>query len=484
MLVVGGAIFALLAGLAATTGQVLLVGVLAAAILGAALITNPKIHVIFAMAFAMVATGVLEFFFFFGQANWLSSLLVGGGILSGVLHSAVPSRRYAQSAHVSLFSVLLTAYLLLLFCSSAINQIPVAQAIVGVRSYVPYIGVAVLLLYCRLQPSFVNKLPLGLLAIGLLQMPFALFQHFVTGPWRAALRNAVGRSDEAIVGTFGGSAITGGYTGEMAAFLVMCIVLVVALRRERLIGITLAGCMTIVLLIPILFAETKVSLVLLPLLIVVCFARDAFRNPKFFALLIGVGAILVGLIGVVYFFRYWQNSAEALRLLGYSFDPDFMVNRFQRGRMGTLVHWYQNIPGAGQWVSALIGHGVSSSLENSSTIGAGTAVIRYGLGLDSHAMARLLWDSGVIGFLLFMALSLRTFWLGRNLAKREDAEPLVRSSLVFCSGAGLAMTLMLPYQVSVLGGSAMQFLFWFSAGYVEYQRRRLEATKQIHEARN
>jgi hypothetical protein len=474
-LLVGALFFALLAGLAASTGAPLVAGVLAAAIAGAALLASPRFHIAFAMFFALVATGILEFFFFFGQANWMSSLLVGSGILAAAVHAVgMPGRSNARQG-IGWFGVLVGLFLLLLAFSSLLNRIPVGQAIVGVRNYVPYIGVATLLLYCRLQPEFVRKLPLGLLAIGLLQMPFALFQHLVTGPWRAALRNAVGRSDEAIVGTFGGSAVTGGYTGEMAAFLVMCIVFVIALRRERQIGTGLAALMSLVLLVPILLAETKVSLVLLPLLVGVCFVRDALHNPRFFLVALVVGVILVGAIGIVYYLRYWHDSAGAARTLGYSFDPNFMVTRFHRGRVGAIVHWYQMNPGAGQVITAFFGHGMGSSLESSATIGIGSAVVRYGLGLDAHAMARLLWDSGVAGFAVFLLLSLRTFWVARRLARRDNADPLVRASLVFCSGAGLAMTLMLPYQDAVLGGSALQFLFWFCAGFVEYERRRLEA---------
>jgi len=464
---------AVIAGLLAATGVKLFVGVLAAAVLGLALLQSPSTHTVVAMVFALVATGVLEFFFFFGQANWMSSLIVGSGLLAAALHSLRPRSRNDQASAMTAFGLMVLAYLTVLTASSLINAIPIGQAIVGLRNYVPYIGVAALLLYCGLRPQFVEKLPLGLLAIAVIQVPVALYQHLVVGPWRAALRNAVGRPDEAIVGTFGGSAITGGYTGEMAAFLVMMIIFVVALRRERVMSTGLAVCLAVLLLVPILVAETKVALVLLPLLLMVCFWRDAVRNPKFFVSVILAGALLVGVVAVVYFWRYWGDQRGAIRTLTYSFDPDFMVTAYHRGRVGTLVHWFQTIVADGQVVATLFGHGVASALENSATIGYGTAVAKYGLGLDSHAMSRLLWDVGVVGLLAFMALPLWAFFVARRLAQSSSASGLVRAALTALSGAALAMTMMLPYQTSVLGGSAMQFLFWFCLGFVEYQRRRL-----------
>ena len=473
VLVIAAVAAALTAGLFAATGAKLLVAVFAAAIVGFALLQSSQFHVAVAMAVALVFTGVLEFFFFFGQANWMSSLVVGSGLLAAGLQALRPDVRRGRSRPVGLFAVLVLAYLSVLVFASAINTIPVIQAIVGLRAYVPYIGVAALLIYCRLRPEFVEKLPLGLLAIGVLQVPVALYQHFVTGPWRAALRNAVGRPDEAIVGTFGGSAITGGYTGEMAAFLVMMIIFVVALRRERVIGSMFAAALSVVLMVPILIAETKVALVLLPLLLLVCFGRDAVRDPKFFMATLLAGSALVGAIALVYFFRYWGDESGALRTLTYTFDPDFMVTAYHRGRVGTLVHWYQSIAADGQILAAMFGHGVASAIENSITMGYGSAVSRYGLGLDSHAVSRLLWDAGVVGLLIFIALPIRAFFIARKLARCTSATPLVRATLICSGGSALAMTLMLPYQTSVLGGSAMQFLFWFILGYVEYQHRHL-----------
>jgi hypothetical protein len=466
------AVLCLVGGVAAALGSVLVVGVLAASLVGVALLMNPRVHMGFGMVFAMVITGVLEFFFFFGQANWLSSLLVGSMLIPAVMRLMWErTERYG----LTLFGISIVSYLLLLLVSSAINRIDPVQAIVGVRSYLPYIGVATLLVYGGFSLTFLRKLPTWLLWIGLLQLPAALVQYFVVGPWRGTLRNAVGREDEAIVGTFGGSVITGGYTGEMAAFLVMMVMMLLALKREGRVSGFVVAVGAVTLLLPVLLAETKVVVVLLPLLMLACFGGEVARKPKF-ALGLGVGgSILIGAVVLTYFNRYWKDGAVAMKQLGYSFDPDFMVRPGHRGRVGTVIHWFDTNVLSGDLVGSLVGHGVASSVEGSLTIGVGSAVRRFGLGLDSHAMSRLLWDGGMLTFAVFVFLCARAFSLSWKLARLQHIDPLDRANLTTNAAISLCVLVMLPYQLSALGGSAMQFLCWFSFGFAEVMRRRLRS---------
>lgn len=468
LILIATVILAGVGGFAAALGAVLLVGVIAAVAVGIGVMIFPRAHLLFGMVFALVITGVLEFFFYFGQANWLSSVIVASMMIPAFMRMLGISR---SGEKISGFGVLIGAYVAALLVSSVINRVPVAQLLVGLRNYVPYIGIALIVVYGGFQSGFVRKLVRVLLIIALIQVPVAIYQHFVIGPARVAIRGAVGRSDEAIVGTFGGSIVTGGYTGEMAAFLVMAIILVVALWRERQLRGWIALVLALFLLTPVFLAETKIALLLLPILSLVAFGTDLRKSPM--TALVGLfgATVLMAAVGGVYAYKYWQSGDDAAQQLLYSFDPDFMVTPDHRGRVGTIVHWYQANVDAEQYVGSLIGHGVASSLEGSSTIGLGSAVRKYGLGLDAHAMSRLLWDGGLLALLLFAALCVRTAYVASKLRKDSAIQPQDRAGLTFALVAIVAMFLMLPYQMSVLGGSAMQFIFWFVVGYVEYMRR-------------
>lgn len=476
-------LLAIVGGLAAALGAVLLVAMLAAVVVGIGLMFSRKFHMAFAMVFALVITGILEFFFFFGQANWLSSILVAS-MLAVAGFRAIGFSAAAGAPKISAFFVLTASYLLILLASSIINRVPAPQIIVGLRGYVPYIGVAVLLIYGDFDSKFRWLLFKILLAIGLLQIPFSIYEQLVTGPWRMNIRGAIGRADEAIVGTFGGNAAGGGYTGEMASFLVMAMIMALAMRKEALLSKMWTGVLLVALVVPILLAETKIALILIPLLVVVCFGADIKRSPAFAISVLAGGAILCGAIASVYAYKYWNDQGAASQQLGYSFDPTFMVDKDHRGRVGTIVHWYQMNVSQGSPVNALVGHGLASSLEGSLTLGMGTAVRRYGVGLDAHAFSRLLWDGGVLTLSTFMLLTWRTFWLARRLKDKQFWAASDRVGLTFAAGAALSMFLMLPYQMSVLGGSAMQFLFWFVVGYIELMRRKASSVNPIPTVRN
>jgi len=421
---------------------------------------------------ALVITGVLEFFASFGQANWLSSVIASSMLLT-VFAKLMSTSAIRES--ISQLVVLLLLYVMTLVFASAVNGVSLPQAIVGFRNYFPYLGVAALLIWGELKPETGRFLLRLLIGIALLQVPFALYEFLVVGQWRSAQRGAVGRSDEAIVGTFGGNVLTGGYTGEMAAFLVMAIVFVAALKRDRLISGWATAVMIFLMLVPILLAETKVALILIPILFGVAFFTDLRRNPKFALISVIFGGVLVSAIAATYYVKYWGEGAVAAQQLGYSFDPDFMVTPDHRGRVGTVVHWYRVNVEHGDFIQAVIGHGVGSSLEGSLTIGLGSAVRKFGLGLDAHAMSRLLWDGGVLTLTLFVFIGLRSSWIALTLANRRLAPGPDRAAATFCGAAALGMTMMIPYQMSILGGSAMQFLFWFVIGYIEMLRRRVVA---------
>lgn len=455
-------------GLAAALGAVLPVAMLSALLIGVAVIASPRLHIVLATLVALVVTGVLEFFASFGQANWLSSLIVGSMLITVAARIAGGK---AAKEPISSLVPLVVLYLLTLLFSSIVNKIPFAQAMVGVRNYLPYIGVAALLIWGGVKPETGRLLFRIFIGIALLQVPFGLYQSLVVGPWRVAQAGAIGRADEAVVGTFGGNVLTGGYTGEMASFLVMVMVFLTALRRDRLMSTPVVTGIIVGLLIPILLAETKITLVLIPVLFVVAFLTDLRRNPKFAFAAVLAGGFVFLVIAVTYYIKYWTGG-DAGHHLGYSFDPNFMVTPDHRGRVGTIVHWFQMNVQLGSVFSALVGHGVGSSIEGSFTIGMGSAVRQYGLGLDSHAMSRLLWDGGILSFVLFMGIGLRTFWTSWKLANGGLQPGPDRAAATFCAAASLSMVLMLPYQMSVLGGSAMQFIFWFTVGYTEMLRRR------------
>lgn len=464
-------IIAVFSGMLLSVGFLLPIGLIAAAVVGSILLFNPRKLFWLSLVFSLVICGCLEFFAGIGQANWIASILAAAMLpATALIHNA---QRRQHNRNNGGFIVLILLYIFTLLLGSIVNKIPLNQFIVGMRSYLPYIGVAAILASGIFSKTDGRRIVWGVMIIALIQWPFAVFELLLVGPWRQTLRGAVGREDEVVVGTFGGNLITGGYTGEMAVFLVTALAFTFSLWHNKQIRTKTAVLFGLGLFLPILLAETKIAFLLFPVLIFVVAHKSILANGKsLFSFIIVVAAFLAAL-GMVYTYKYWDAGGPgAMHDFTYSFDPDFMVSETHRGRVRALIHWYDNHIHKNFSIQSLFGHGVASTLESSMTIGEGSAVQYYGLGLDAHAANRLLWDNGLIGFIAFLTLLLRQIWVARKMAITTTSD--VDRPIIWFLCAGLVACLsILPYQVSTFGGSAMQFLLWFFIGMTQlYQNDR------------
>lgn len=469
--------FSLLGGLLATTGSVKIIGAFAGLFLAIFLLTTPTLLFGVVLVFSLVISGVAEFYLGVGQANWVASILALGLVASAFISSLKHS---SQSVTRSSKSVgwLVAAYVTVLILASLLNVNSVMQIIVGMRNYIPFIGVFLALQFFGNSDKELKRSINLILLIGLIQLPFCLQQAIFVAPARQHSLEAVGGGAEAIVGTFGGNPLGGGYTGEMAVFMLLVSCLVLALAASLRFGKSLSFAICIGAIGCVALAETKIVFLLTPLALILVFLEDIRSSPKkMFAMLIAVICVLGGL-AAVYAWRFWAKGPDEFwHAFTYSFDPNFMVDRLHRGRIGALVHWWDSNVVRFDAMHALLGYGMGSTLEASRTLGEGSAVIIYGLGIDAHAANKLLWDSGMLGFGFFCWIIVRT-GLNANRLVRGSAVPQFHLGVLKASRAAMfCFAAMLPYQVSVLGGAPMQFLFWFFIGYVEYWRRQAPRIK-------
>lgn len=464
-------LLALLTGLVSVSGSPMIIAGYVGLFVGAALLFAPRLLFVLTVLFALVFTGLAEFYLKIGTANWIASglaLALGVSALLSVFNNR-SSRAHTASKERSILP-LIAVYLVVLVLSSLLNQISWLQFVVGMRNYLPFIGVLLAIRYA-LPESMVSRVPLALVMIGLIQLPFCLHQAIFVAPMRASSLAARSGASEAIVGTFGGDQLGGGYTGEMAVFVLFASCLAVALHPRNKLARLACVLMPLAALACIAMAETKIVFVLMVPLFVIVFWEEISSSPKRFMLFVlGVG-FAFGILAVIYTVRFWSDRpGEFIHAFTYSFDPDFMVRATQRGRVGALIHWWQENVLDFQTLNAVFGYGVASTLQSSRVIGMGNAVMQYGYGLDAHAANKLLWDTGAVGTLLFVWILARTGMNAHKLVrgKRVTGDHLAMLKVV--RGAMVAFAAMLIYQISILGGAPMQALFWLFVGYVEYWR--------------
>lgn len=460
-------VFGILAGL----GSVWLAAAISVLTLGSALVFFPYAMTASALVMCLVIVGTFEIFLSFGQANWGASALAGGLIIAAFLARpqlarVQPALSRSWSHNLMLFA--LWCYFGCMAVSAIINLTPLAQLFVGVRNYIPFLGIFLMLALGRLDERKVKMLVFSVIGVSCIQWLFCIAEQLYVVPKRLVSFAAVGGGAEAIVGSFGGNPLNGGYTGEMAAFVVMALVLCTLLWQAKILPRWVWLLAAVSAGVSVGLAETKIVFVLLPLMVMVIMWRFPGGLNRQIIKLAVVAAVGFTLIAGVYSIRYWTNENELLHAFTYSFDTKFMVTPNHRGRLGSIVYWQDQAGFRGPLAQALMGYGPAASVESSVIAGKGAAVSAYGVGLDNNAISKLLWDFGLLGTIAFILIIAGAFFEALRLSCADWVSPWARWVLVSLKAWMLAFAVMLPYQVSVIGGAPMQFLFWFSIGLITY----------------
>lgn len=458
-------------GMVAGLGSVLLAALIGSFFIGGALIFLPYTLTVSALAVCLVAVGTLEIFLSFGKASWLAT-----GIVTALIAAALFAQpqliklraSLTQNWSRSLMMISIWLYFISLVISVLVNQTPFSQLLVGVRAYLPFLGVFLVLALGRLSERRIMFLLYTVIAVGCVQWLFCLAEQFYIVPKRMSSMLAVGGGGEAIVGSFGGNPLGGGYTGEMAAFVVMNLVLCTVLWQAKLLPRWVWLLAALSAGVSVGLAETKIVFVLLPLMVAAVMWRYPGGIDRKVVKLVLVAALGFALTATIYANRYWldKGSEHVVHAFTYSFDESFMVTAQHRGRLASIVHWGESAALNGPLPQTLVGYGPAASIEASALAGRGAAVEMYGPGLDNNALSKLLWDVGLLGTGAFILLIIGAFFEAARLSRADWVSPATKWVMVGLKAWMLAFAVMLPYQVSVIGGAPMQFLFWFTLGLI------------------
>lgn len=468
-------VISVLFGFLSATNNIFIALILVAFLLGGVMVFSPDKLVLLLTASCLVIIGTLESFFYISQANWLASLLAGAVGFS-VLTSRVVARkndvlRSRDLQGINLTVVGLVIFLVSLVGSALINRNAISQIIVGLRGYLPFIGIFIVLYFGRIKPKTVWYIVYLIIGIGCIQGIYCLVEKFWIAPRTLSLLGDY----ELMLGSFGGSFYTGGYTGEMAAFVCMNLILCYVLMQKKIVPTYVVILAAFSALISVGLAETKIVFLLTPLMIFVVF----FKYPeKINAQLInGLMFLIFGvaIIGAIYSVRFWDGTEHIGRAFFYTFDPDFEIRPGRRGRIASIIYWMQTVLFNGDIIHSLIGYGPASSISGagagSSIAGAGSAAQRFGAGLDVSAITKLLWDVGIVGLFGFMLIITGSFIQAHKLAVNPAVTINTRWLMIGLKAWLFAFAFMLPYQPLMLGGAPMQFLFWATVGLVAYFAR-------------
>lgn len=482
--VLGFALAASLGAAVMATGNLVASGLVMGAILGVLLLNAPVLVLWIVLVGTLAVTGPLVMHQpQFARLAWLFSMLGLFLLVVAVLHAgtarsgfvrAAPQADVASSRQpLPAFVIVALLSLAYAVASVAFSAGPIDEGVSALKRQYQYWGVMFAFAVVPFTVIQVRSWIRFLLGLALCQLPFALYQRIVLVPQRMNMPNEVVPVD-IVTGTFEGSITGGANDNVMALFLVCMLIGLLAARREGLIGDRLLWPLALVVMAPIALGETKMVLLLLPLGLGVLYADAARRRPFAFA----AGALVTLALVAALFYSYVALQVDDGRT-GMSFrqrlEQNLEYNVGQRGYFGgaslnrgnVLPFWWSR-HGLNDPLGTVFGHGLGSAHGSRGSERLGHMDRRYpGYSIGLTALATQLWEIGLLGVTLFVAM-LAGAWRAAGQLVRQ-ARPgadralcrTLRAAVLLIVPMWLAMDLlMLAASLQVIMATILGLIAW------------------------
>ncbi|MGB2078581.1 MAG: capsular biosynthesis protein [Vibrio sp.] len=426
----------------------------------------------------LVLCGLVQYFTGIGAVLWLPFLLACLMLLLLLMQTRYQALDLDQQ-EIMVLALFLGFFGMVLV--STLLQSGVLITIVGMKNELALslILFCLLLGFCR--ESQIHRLVKWFDWIFYAQLPVIIFQVLVMVPRRVAIKGEFEKWDS-VVGTFGGDPLGGGNTAAMGLFCLLIMLLkvsgfkhgVVSLK-SMIIHVTIAFGLCVL-------GEIKFVILLAPMLLAMVWLSPSYiKGMKGMdlkvLLMIAVGSfalisIAITVLAAGYASAFGTDPTKSpldifIDSLSYIFDPNYIMESGELGRMTTIFFWLNNSDLYGI-TGTLFGYGLNST-NHGSSVAPGFLNIVLNVLLDSTSLSMLLWEVGIIGTLFFMALVFYILkickpkpLLERGELSHQDIE-LVSYQAAF-RAFGVACVLSLPYSQILMLTPMLQFTFYLSLG--------------------
>lgn len=317
-----------------------------------------------------------------------------------------------------------------------------------------------------------------LLGIALLQLPFAVYERIVLAPQRSGSVIS-GEATDVVAGTMGANLVGGSPNSVMALFVLVAFVFLIARWRAGVVSTAQMAGLGLLLLAPLTLGETKIVVVLLPLVGIVLLRRDFVMRPlRYLPALAGLATLTVGLAYVYVVLMLNSSFIDVFRETARYNVGNEGYGRLYLNRTTVLGFWWV-MQGLHDPLGFLFGHGLGSSYGSGANAGHIAAHYpRYGIGLST--ISSLLWDTGVAGVLLYVSVFVAA-WRAANRLWKESHDPVVRADVLALQAAIALIMLFMPYSDSQINLMTMEIIVASVLGYLAFlirQQKTLPVTSR------
>jgi len=464
IIVFAGVVMAMLFGLFAVTANPIIISLAIALLAGTILLARPAWIVWMILLLGLLVVGILPLHldFIAARAAWGVSLL-GFFLMFIVFFGSATSPNRVKDTPAFIWIAL--GFLVFALLNSFIQWHSASEFLGGFKRYFQVWGLLFALCWRAFDEQDIHRLRIFILIAALLQLPFAFYELIVFVP---LLKSTWGvAAVDVVAGTFGASMDGGGASGEMALFLIIVLAFLLARRMERVLSLSRLILLVPILLVPLFLGETKVAVVMLPLMFLILYRREMFARLHYWLM----GFIMITLLTAAMGYTYLSLSHRPLH---EEIEAVLSYNMYERGyasnylnRTTVLTFWAEK-QGIDDPVSFVFGNGLGSS--HSATRGHVTkSYPGYGIGLTAASI--LLWDMGVFGSGLFVAI-LVFAWRSAGRLQRESTVPTVRADAAAIQSSLVLFAFYVFYRAGILDIMSIQIVFSTLLGYLAWLYRK------------
>lgn len=463
------------AGLIASTGSILLSQLLVGAVGGVVLLKAPNISVWILLSVALLYGVFASYISLLNKLPWALALI-------SMLLLLPVSLQFISLKQIPVFIWLALIFMLYALLVTFTQWDSMSQFLAGFKRYFQMYGLMFALALITFKPKQYALWLKLLLIIALIQLPVALLQRFLLGD----IAGGAAELTDRVAGTLGSSAEGGSASAQMAAFLIMATSFIVARFKEGVIQQSKAIWLSLFCLIPLALGETKIVIILLPLVWFVLMRQEFKQHTSKFLLQMLAIMAVTSVLGLIYIglnkgvIPGMTNVDIIKQTLEYNVGSQgygtYILNRTTVMAFWWLNHGWNDLTGM------LFGHGLGSSYFNAGNAVAGNIAVSYiGYGIDLTTASSLLWDTGVLGLLLFI-LILVFAWNTAGRLHKTSSNPSVRADALAIQACLVVFMVFIFYDNTLVNILSFELIMATVLGYLGFliHQQNPLAPSQIH----
>lgn len=480
--VVGAVLLAVLMGIAAASGKLLVVALVGGAMATLTLVAKPDL-IFWATTYAtLVIAGAVKYFVPSLDRIWWLAYGMAALLYVPTVFAMLKNRGDRMKTGASpLLGVCIVVFMIDIVFGTIAAASPVDQIIVSVKSLLMFTGLWAYLAVANVSEDMMWKWVKTLFWIGAMQWLPTLYQYIFVRSDRLVNHKGSGKGGvsaaDSVVGTFGGSMDAGGLTAVLAFFLVSGLIIILGMRLRGAITRKQYFVYSFLFFFPLMLMEVKVLFVYVPVALIAMFRAEIWRRPHVF-----IGWSCVAVFGLVvmlgiYQVLHWSvrgGSMEnsIIRSFSYSFvekderdtADDGAVTRRQGLEMWFKEHGVDNIH------EMLIGHGIGASRTRGLALGE-TAIEYAPQQIDRTGLTQMLWDTGLIGTGALLCAFFAMFLRCSRLKHSKNLLPWQRGLANGLEGVAPMYALSLAYRNDIPYAAPMMFLLFAGLGMTTWLTR-------------